>query len=234
MEDQSITRLYPHFDVAYHLNERSTLTASYAPEVEPLTLSSRIFANRYLSATSAIRHSDDQQDVRLAIESDWSAWTRSRFEARLQSVSDYPLYADSLSHGYWLLAYGGRTTITSFSGELFAKLPANDYFALKLTASISDNSKTGTSVPYLPALEIGGRYVKQIASRWTGTATLTLIHQGKDNVVNVNTLPSILLIGIRCDYQLFQQASFFLDVENLLNQKYEYWRGYQENPFVLW
>ena len=233
MVHQKLARLYPHLYVAYQLNDQNNLSASYAPKVEPLTLSSRIFANRYLSAESDIKHTDDQQDANLALETDWSAATRTRFEARVQSISDFPLYADSLSRKSWLIAYGGRTTIASFSGEIFAKLTANDYFALKLTASISKNSKTGTEVPYLPGFEIGARYVKRFLSSWTGIATLTLLHQGVDNVIHANTLPSIFLIGLRGEYQLFHQAALFLDVENLLNQQYQYWSGYQETPFVL-
>jgi outer membrane receptor protein involved in Fe transport len=62
---------------------------------------------------------------------------------------------------------------------------------------------------------------------------LTLIHQRKDNVIHASTLPSILLVSVRGEYRLFQQARVFLDVQNLLNEQYEYWRGYQENPFVV-
>jgi hypothetical protein len=233
MEEQRFVRLYPHLDVAYQLNERHTLRVSYAPEAKPVALSSMINENRYLSATSKIKHTDNQGDAMLAIESDWSAGTRTKFEARVQSMKEYPLYSDSLSQGIWVLAYGGRSTIASFSGEIFAKLPANDYFASKLTATISNNSKTGGAVPYLPVFELGLSYTRHIASQWTGIATLTLFHQGKDNVVNVNTLPSILLIGLRCEYRFFQQATLFLDAQNLLNERYEFWRGYQENPFVL-
>jgi hypothetical protein len=233
MEDQRFARLYPHLDVAYQFNDQQTLSVSYVPEIEPGSLSSGVYANRYLSATSIVKHTDDQQDATLAIESEWSARMRTRFAAHVQSINDYPLYADSLSRGIWSLAYGGRTTIASFSGEIFAKLPANDYFAAKLTATMSSNSETGSAVPYLPVFEIGTSYTREIVSHVTGVATLTLIHQRKDNVVNVNTLPSILLIGLRCEYLLIQQATVFLDVQNLLNQQYEYWRGYQENPFVL-
>ncbi len=112
-------------------------------------------------------------------------------------------------------------------------MPANDYIAAKLTATISHNSETGSGVQYLPVFEVGASYTREIVTHLTGVATLTLIHQRKDNVVNINTLPSILLIGLRCEYALIQQATVFLDVQNLLNQQYEYWRGYQEDPFIL-
>jgi hypothetical protein len=233
MEDQTIVRLYPHLDVAYQLGDQHRLSLAYVPEVEAATLSSKVFDNRYIAATSKIKHTDDQQDATLAIESGWSEGTSTKFAVRVQSILDYPLYADSLSQGVWLLAYGGRTTITSFSGEIFAKLPANDYFAAKFAASLSNNSSTGNAIPYMPVFEVGASYTRQIASQWTGIARLTLLHQRSDNVVKINTLPSILLIGLRFEYQLFQQAMMFLDVQNLLNEQYEYWRGYQESPFVL-
>ena len=233
MAEQRIVRVYPHLDVAYQVNDRHTLIASYAPEVEPATLSAQIVANKYLSAASTVKHADDQLDATLALESDWSAGVRSKFAARVQSMMDYPLYSDSLSQGIWLLAYGGRTTIASFSAEIFAKMLANDYFAAKLTATSSYNAKIGGMVPYLPAVQLGFSYTKQIVSHWTGVASLSLIHQRKDNVINANTMPGILLIGLRCEYELIRQATIFLDVQNLLDQQYDYWNGYQENPFVL-
>ena len=233
MDNQRILRLYPHLDVAYRLNDQHTLRVAYEPEIEPVTLSAKVFENRYLSSLSSIKHTDDQQDATLALESYWTAGTSTKLEARVQSIKDYPLYADSLSQGVWLLAYGGRTTIASFSGEVFAKLRSNDYFAAKLTATTSNNSKSGNAIPYVPVFEVGISYTNQIASRWTGVATLTLIHQRKDNVVNINTLPSILLIGLGCEYSFLRQAGVFFEIQNLLNEQYEYWRGYQENPFVL-
>jgi outer membrane receptor protein involved in Fe transport len=51
--------------------------------------------------------------------------------------------------------------------------------------------------------------------------------------VNIADLPSILLIGLRGRYQVLPQAEVFLDIENLLNQTYEYWRRYQESPFAI-
>lgn len=233
MDSQTIFRIYPHLAVEYQLSEQSALSASYEPQVKAASLSSQIFANRYVSGESIMRHTDDQQDATLALETDWSGNTRTRFAVSVQSMLDYPLYADSLNQGVWFLAYGGRSTITSFSAEVFAKLAANDYFAGTLTARVSRNSLTGSDIPYLPHFEVGASYTRQIFGQWTGIARLTLIHQRNDNVVRINTMPSILLIGLRCEYQFFRQATAFLDIQNLLSQQYEYWRGYQESPFVL-
>ena len=233
MDHQAIVRLYPHLNAAYQFGDMHTVSVTYAPVIGPASLASKVFANRYVSSFSTIKHTDDQQDVTLAIESSWSAQTRTRFAARVQSMKDYPLYADSLSQGVWQLAYGGRTTITSFSGEVFAKLPSNDYFAAQVVASISDNTVTGSGIPYLPVFEVGASYTRQFFRRWTGIARLTLIHERKDNVVRINTLPSILLIGLRCEYNVIRQATVFVDVRNLLDEEYEYWKGYQEEPFVI-
>ncbi|HEY6952348.1 MAG TPA: hypothetical protein VI758_08060 [Bacteroidota bacterium] len=233
MENQRLMRLYPHLNVAYRINSFHNLRFTYAPGILASTLSSDVFANRNLSATSKIKHIDDQYDGALALESDWSENTRTKLEARVQSMVDYPLYADSLAQRVWFLAYGGRTTIASFSGEVFAKLRANDYFAVALAATVSRNSAIESQVPYVPAIELGCRYTGQIAEQFSGAVTLTLIHQEKDNVVNVSTMPSILLVGLRGEYRILEQLKAFLDVQNLLNETYEYWKGYQENPFVV-
>jgi hypothetical protein len=233
MGGQRLVRLYPHLDAAYLLNQAHILRGAFGPEITASSLSSALFSQRYLSAGSEIRHVDDQLDGALSLESEWTSRLSTKFEARAKSIVDYPLYADSGSRGVWFLAYGGKTTIATISGEIFAKLPANDYFASDFIATVSHTSATGSGVPYLPGLQLVCRYGRQFAEGLRGVATLTLIHVRKDNVVNIADLPSILLIGLRGRYQVLPQAELFLDIENLLNQTYEYWRGYQENPFVI-
>jgi hypothetical protein len=197
MDRQSMFRVYPHVTFDYRMDSRNVLIASYEPAVRAASFSSEVFANRYLSGMSKLRHTDDQQDATLALESSWSEETRTRFAVHIQSMLDYPLYADSLSQGIWQLAYGGRTTIASFSAGIFAKFAANDYFSGTLTANTSRNSLTGSTVPYLPTIELSASYSRQIASQWTGIARLTLIHQRSDNVVRISTMPSILLVALR-------------------------------------
>ena len=233
MGGQKLPRLYPHLDVAYFVSPIHILRGTFDPEISSSTLSSTVIAQRYVSGVAQVRHSDDRYDGALALESEWSPHWSTKIEARMKSVVDYPLYADSVSRGVWLLAYGGRTTIATISGEIFAKLQANDYFASQFVVTVSHNSVSGNNVPYLPDLELESRYVRRIVDRVTAIATLTLIHIRRDNVVNVGTLPSILLIGLRGEYQILQQSTAFLEIQNLLDQKYEYWKGYQENPLTI-
>ncbi len=233
MDDQHMVRMYPHITVDYGIDTRNVLIASYEPAVKAASFSTQVFANRYLSGLSKLRHADDQQDATLALESIWSEATSTRLSVHVQSMLDYPLYADSLSQGVWQLAYGGRTTLASFSAEVFAKFASNDYFSGTFTANASNNSLISSTVPYLPTIEVGASYSRQFTTQWTGIARLTLIHQRNDNVVRISTVPSILLVGLRCEYRFYRQATAFLDIQNLLNEQYEYWKGYQENPFVL-
>ncbi len=233
MGEQRLLRLYPHLDVAYRLTDAHTLRGTYEPEIVPSSLSSAVQSQRYISAFSRIKHLDDQYDGALSLESEWSAQWSTKFEARIQSLVNEPLYADSSSQGIWQLAYGGRTTMTTFRAGVFAKLPANDYFSSQFVVTISQNSVTGDNVPYVPGLAIECRYVREILEHVRGMATLTLIHVRKDNVVRIGTMPSFLLMGLRGEYQVLQQARIFVELQNLLNQTYEYWKGYQESPLMI-
>ncbi|HTP12499.1 MAG TPA: TonB-dependent receptor [Bacteroidota bacterium] len=233
MGGQHLLRLSPHLDGGYRVSQAHTLRASVGSEVEPASLSASVRANRYLSAESQIRYPDDQLDGAFSLESEWSSRVSTKLEVRGRIVADEPLYADTTSRGVWQLAYGGKTSIATISGGIFAKLPANDYFASDFVATFSHNPVTGHAVPYTPGLQLECRYGRQVAEGLRGIVTLTLIHVRSDNVLNVTTLPSILLVGLKGQYRILTQAELILDVENLLNQTYEYWRGYQEYPFVV-
>lgn len=233
MEDQHLFHVYPHLDVAFQINPMHSARFAYRPEVEAGTLTSRLQNHRYLSAISNQKHEDMQQNLALLIESCWSPKMSTRVSMEWQSSVDQPLYSDTTSPGVWSFLYGGRTTKASFSAEIFAKFLANDYFASKVLVNLTRNSITGGEVPYTPLVDLSGSYARSFTEQLTVTSTLALIVQRKDKVVNASTLGNVVLLGVRGEYQALNQVSLFLDVQNLLNRKYEFWKGYQETPLIL-
>jgi len=233
VEDQRLFRAYPHLDVACRISPIHSARLEYRPEVKAGSLSSRLENHRYLSGMSLQKHEDTQHDLALGVESSWSSEMRTRFSIKWQSSVDQPLYSDIPSKGIWFLVYEGRTTKTSFSAEIFAKFLANDYFASKVSVNLTRISITGGEVPYIPLVEVSGSYTRSLTEQIRVTSTLALVVQRKDNVVNASTLGNIVLLGARGEYQALNQVSLYLDVQNLLDRKYEFWRGYQEIPLVL-
>lgn len=233
MDGQSVTRVYPHVSGVFFLTYAHRLGVSYKPEVRRSSLGLRLEQHPFLSGASVIRHSDANLNLLVDLESDWAYGVRSKFSVGLQSVSDYPLYADTLSRGIWSLAYSGRTSIVRFDAEMFANLNVNDYFSTTITVNSSSNSTTGGSVPYIPGAELNVRYRHGFGNGFSVEPSLLFVHERQTSVTGTQSLPGFILLGVRGSYQPVEFLRVILEVQNLTDQVYKLWEGYQELPFSV-
>ncbi|MGB2869642.1 MAG: TonB-dependent receptor [Bacteroidota bacterium] len=233
MDGQSVTRVYPHLSGVLVLSDAHRLGVSYKPEVRPSSLSLRLEQHPYVSSASVIRHSDANLNLAVDLESDWAYGVRSRFSVGVQSVSDYPLYADSLSRGIWSLAYAGKTSIVRFEAEMFANLNVNDYFSTTMTVNSSSNSTTGEPVPYIPGAELNIRYRHVFGYGFSIEPSLGFLHERQTSMTGTQSLPGVILLGVLGSFQPAEFFRVFVALQNLTDQRYKLWEGYQELPFTV-
>jgi outer membrane receptor protein involved in Fe transport len=50
---------------------------------------------------------------------------------------------------------------------------------------------------------------------------------------DAGTLPAAVLLGAGAEYRFLKNAGAFLRIENITDQEYELWQGYQERPFFM-
>lgn len=233
MNDQSLSKLYPHLSLGYQLSQYQAVEVYYNPQVEYWNVMRHTVKNPYLSSVSAIRHADAYLAGGVAWQAHWSEQLKTKVSVEAKSSRDYPLYADSTSQGMWLLAYGGTTTVVNYKGELFAKFSPNDYFASALVMSPSRNSVTGKGIPYLPDVELSATYSHEFPAGVSVTGDLTFFRGQVDNVVNASTLKGALLLDARAEYRMLSFLRTFLELRNITNERYELWKGYQAFPFTM-
>lgn len=232
-QGQKLTRVYPHVGMGLRLLNGTMLLASYQGGIRYNSLSTFVSEHPYLSAKSVLRHSNIEADVFGAVETDWDEVWRTRFSARYQSIQDYPLYRESGVKGIWDLFYGGRTTINTYSADLFAKFRSNGYFALTIALHSTKNSFSQSRIPYLSDFEITGAFSYWFPFGFHIAPSLCFIDRRNVDILSGARLPEYWLIGMKMEYDLVASLRMFVDVQNATDRKYEQWRGYRALPFVV-
>lgn len=233
MLNQHLTRVYPDVSVGYSFEGKHLFSLTYSGAVEFLDLPAAFAKYPYLAAGSVYRHSDRARQTVVALESDWSPSLRTRLDAAYEDVYDYPLYGDTLNTGIGQLIYGGKTRLLSFRAEGFAKFTPNDYVGTKVVIRSTRNSLTERAVPYLPTVEVVGTYTHAFPFGLHTSLQATYHGQRETDLATSRKLGGYLLIGLGADYEPFSSLRVFLNLHNITNKRYEWWRGYPASPFLI-
>ncbi|MEK6755646.1 MAG: hypothetical protein AABZ02_05795 [Bacteroidota bacterium] len=233
MLNQRLTRAYPRVSLGYVLSGKSTLSVSYRGEVRNGTLSSFVKACPYLSSASLVQHADVPLDITAALESDWNEVWRTRFSGRYRSIREYPLLTEGLQQGIWTMAYFGTTTVITYALDLFAKFNSNGYFGLSAAVNSTKNSVTQKKIPYVADFEITGTYRQTIAPGFSISPWVSFVDRRSADLISGLRIPAYVLTGLRTEYALLHSVNFFVDIRNAADRKYDVWRGYRAEPFMI-
>ena len=233
MEEQNLVRLYPELKVSYQATSQHRLFASYQQIIVPMTLASNIIENRFLSATSIVRHEDVTGMGELGIESSWTDAVRSRVYLNVKFARDLPMFSDSSRQGVWMLAYGGQTTIATFCAEMVAKLNSNDYFASNILLRSTNNSFIGGKIPYAPAIEVLCSAIHRFGTAVAVSANARFTGERTTDLSGRTTLPKHTIVDVSCEYTPINFLRLAVGIRNLTDSQFEIWRGYREFPLTM-
>jgi len=233
MLGQKLTRISPRLMAGYVLLGNSVATVTYRAGVEEATLSSLVNMNPYLSASTLVQHTDVRLDVTGALETDWNDVWRSRISARYRSMRDFPLWAEGPQQGIWTTVYAGMTEITTYALDLFAKFERNGYFAAGAAINSTRNTVTQQGIPYAADFQMTGRYSREILRALTISPWLQFVDRRRVDLLAGNKLPAYIVLGLRSEYRLLESLNIAVEVQNAADRRYEVWKGYRAEPFIV-
>jgi|GEM_PF-4502671 len=228
-----VGKLFPDFVAIYKFSDDNDVYLKYYGEVSNNNLSSLITYDRYLNSLTLLKYSEKY--FNLIVGSNWVLNKQFSLvpQANLSLVRYLPTYySDSLNDNF--LHYSSQGSIFSFT---FNGKYRTDFFGFDASL-IFRLSKADSldPVPNLPPyeLKVSGNY--NVTSRFRIYADLTFVSSRYSDITLVRKVSPMSLINGRLSY-LFEIKSMplvvFLDIRNLLNQKYFIWQGYQEFPLTL-
>ncbi|MCL5020756.1 MAG: TonB-dependent receptor, partial [Bacteroidetes bacterium] len=155
-------------------------------------------------------------------------------EIRLLSAKYYPVFFSAPANAS-LLSYAGKATITSF--RVTGKYSAGGFsseLALQYQKGTADSL---SSMPNLPPFDANLRLTYDITPEFAARAEFLYLSFRYSDLALANRLDPVGLLNIRFSYR-FSISKLPLEVfaggENVLNQKYFIWQGYQEFPLTLY
>jgi hypothetical protein len=233
MTGQNLFRLYPHLKVAYPLTLYHKVFLSFEPTILPMTLASNIRVNRYLSASSSVRHTNISNAGELGVESGWTNNLQSRVSFGVKSISDLTMFTETTNRGIWTTTSGKEATVVTFCAEMVAKFESNDYFASTILLRSIKDSFQGKGIPYFPTVEFGFHGFHRLWTAMVVGADVRFIGQRQTGLLENSTVAGYAVMDIRGEYAPFDFMKLSVGIDNLTNTHYEQWRGYREFPLTM-
>lgn len=231
MLGQQLTRLNPNVRLSAELIEHHRFYIAYEPQVQFNTLHTLLAICPYLSAGSSVLHQNITDAGTFGIESQWNDYLRTKAQVSVHTIKEYPIL-NEYANGLWTVTQYDRVTLLALHGEVVAKFSANDYFSshmLMRTAKVHNN----THVPYIPRVEFHTRW----QHRWKETirSTMKMRYIGKrysHGSINETQAP-YAVVDLCGEYDVTSNLRFALEIRNMTNTQYSYWKNYKEQPITI-
>lgn len=119
--------------------------------------------------------------------------------------------------------------VNAVSFHIAARYAMANEWSAGLSADIFSFSGSTQKVWHQPTMKIKGDFAINPTPKLTVTAYLALLGgmQARDLAGNTVTLKMNTDIGCNAEYRFIKRLSAFVQVDNILNQKYQRWYGYQ-------
>ena len=228
-----LAKLTPKILVGADLTAGHEVRVSYAPAAQSTSLTSALEGEPYLSVPVELRNQYDATAFEISLRSAWSQRLASVLAVRVSSLRDEPLLADSAQAGVWIMRYEGTTSVVSVTASAVANLSANDYFAISGTVRRFHNSVWSEHVPYRPKVEVSGWYRRTFAFGLSVEPSVAFSGDRETSLAGDSRLPGVPMAALRVEWEALRAVRLFLKAENILDRRYEVWRGYRGKPLTI-
>ncbi len=237
-----IAKLYPDLRGTYKVSDRVFVLAGFCGKIGDPALSAFFNRNSYLDANFPMRNSQEYAD--FTIGGNWIASDEISVapEIEIDASRFYPIFVtfptavietDTSREDNQLL-YANKATI--FTASISAQYKKDKFGA---DAALNIRSGTADSLSSIPNLApfdltISGNY--QISPQFNFRADFFILSNRYSDLALKNKLSSVWLLNFHLAYELKlvqYPIRIFADVNNILDQKYYIWQGYQEFPIGL-
>ena len=226
--------LYPYASAAFQFEKGFSLFAEYHPTSAMLTRQDFINANRYYTKTAQIKN------IFYSITSQYSFSLKYEYERMFEisgglsffSTSNYPYFIDTLA----AINRFQVGTVEAKAVSAFARI--NLYageFGFFTGGIIFQNVRntSGNSVPYVTPVHANATYGLFITPEISLSATMMYYSPSFINFANTEKRKDYLNLTLKGEMNISEKMFAQLELQNILNQKNETWKNYQELPLSI-
>jgi hypothetical protein len=232
--DEFTTVIKPFADIRYSLLGTLVLYTRYEPEVIHRSLTGLRSMNPFVSAMSAIWHSDETVDVSGGVFYTPSKRLQLHAYVGYQRIKFYPAFDLLLERGMFVVDYRGTTTITSLGTDITYSLSPRDLITTQIVFRQSKNNFYDKTVPYLAPFEIAAVYTREFLPQLRGSVGLELLGDRRATFSGRHdALDAFANVTLDVQYQFHNIIGLYLSIDNMLDHTYDRYISYPARPFYI-
>ena len=230
----TVAKLYPDLRMNYRIDNRVSLFASFNGSVRQANLAGFVSTDEYVDGALALKNTLKNVDFnvggRVGILDDLVFIP----QVQVLSARYYPIFVSdpaNVSH----LMYADKASVTSVSFT-FRYLVSD--FSSDLTLRYQKGEAGSlSSIPNLPDFDANFGLTYRILPQFTAGVQLLFISSRYADLALASKLDPVGLLNFRLSYDFKVSTlpmQIFAGGNNVLNEKYFIWQGYQEFPVTLY
>ncbi len=228
-----IAKLYPKLSVDYRVTGVFSLFGRFSGDIRQAELSGLISTDRFLGAPIILRNTQNYADIviggRIGVLSSLTIIPEFGFEAS----KFYPVFVSYPLNNSQLF-YAERASI--FSASITASYRTENFHSDATLRLQRGQTDLLTSIPNLAPLDLNLSASYDLTSNIEAKGWFLFLSSRYSDPSLATKLAPVSLLNFRLSYHtkiVTLPLMFFVDGNNLLNQKYFIWQGYQEFPLTL-
>jgi hypothetical protein len=226
-------RFYPNIEFRYSFTENASMYSGFSPTVERNTLPSVIKQNRYIQFSAPLVPSDVRVNFYAGMEITPVEEITATVKLTYKHINNYPTFYDKNSAKVWEVLYLSGVRSTKFdlssSYRLNQKQNVAVYFS---TQTVRQKDSTG-SMPYIPKFTMGAAYHHFFDFGLHAEAFAEFNSSRSTNFANTHSNAGYVFTGMKAEIELLAQFRGYAELNNMIDQHYYVWNGYQERTIFL-
>jgi len=228
--DEEFFNLYG--SLAAELAKNMILLAEYSPEVMNMTAGNLLQNNFYYDQQDLTRiFVEKKNKLRAAVKYEFETYYQIDGGIEYFTTDNLPYYLNPDEAGLFAVATSDAKSFDVFLNLLYHLGPFGYFYGSfdYLSVKNSENQK----IPYYPGLKASLIYGYDFSEHWRAEAKFRYLSDRYADIENQRKLESIFDLGFKLTFSLQRNFAIYGELQNLLNNKRDFWEGYQEKPFEV-
>lgn len=214
------------------LNDNFSVFGEFSPYTEFNTLHDFKNSNRYYNFNNFVNlFVENKFNMLFALRYEYEKYFEISGGAGYINSDNNFYFEDDVTQGFFTIHKEDIENTYAFLNLLFRKGPFGEFYAeFKVEEVTGENNNR---LPYSSVFNAGLHYSYNWNSKFGIKLKLNYFSDSYSDLDNLNKIPEVMDMGASFYYELFTNFNLNLDFENLLDDKYYYFRNYRAKPFDM-
>ncbi|MBI1931384.1 MAG: hypothetical protein HYS24_02465 [Ignavibacteriales bacterium] len=230
-ESEGNTFFAPNAYASLKMSKRFSVYGEFAPFTEFVTLKDFRNANRYYQLNNFVDlFIENKFNIKLAAKYEYEKYFEISGGFGYVNTDNNFYFEDDSLNGIFAIHKTDSEKSFAFLNLLFRKGPFGEFYGNIIVQNISGNGSK--NLPYNSEFLAALSY----SYNWANFGlNLTLNYFGKSysDYQNTSEIPDAINLNANFKYKLFENFDLTFSLQNLINDKYYYFRNYKAKPFDL-